>query len=73
MQPGDRVTFKYDKRICYGTVIERQFRESKNKDDKFVFVVWDKTPNTFSFYKGEIRKIRLNEEENFPKEVNNES
>jgi hypothetical protein len=69
MEPGDRVTFKMDKRIRYGTVIPYQFRTNKNKESKLIFVVWDSTPDKFYFYDVcEIRKVRKDEEEYY-KEV----
>lgn len=65
MSPGDRVTFKYDKRPTYGTVISCQFENSRN----YIFVVWDKNPDHFQFYQGEIRLVRPEEEIEFPEEV----
>lgn len=62
LKPGDRVTWKYDSRICYGTVIESQLRDSEK-----TFVVWDRYPDIFKFYDyGEIRLVRKNEEINYP-------
>ena len=63
MEPGDRVAMKYDKRFHYGTVIPGQYRNNKG----IVFVAWDENPNYFVAYRcNEVRKVRTNEEEQFP-------
>jgi hypothetical protein len=63
MNPGDRVTFKYQKGFGYGTVIPGQYRDNKG----IVFVAWDKTPTVYTGYRcNEVRKTRKNEEEEYP-------
>lgn len=64
MKPGDRVTWKYDSiKVSYGTVIEPKW---KTKNEKAIFVTWDRYPETFTMYDGEVRLVRKDEEINFP-------
>jgi hypothetical protein len=63
MNPGDRVTIKYDRRTFYGTVIPEQFKDN----EEIVFVVWDREPDYFKAYRcGEVRLVRDGEEEKYP-------
>ena len=62
MKPGTRVTWKYNTVPQYGTVIEPVFRDPKD----FIFVVWDSKPDIFHAYTCEIRRLRKNEEIEFP-------
>lgn len=64
MNPGNRVTMKYDKRFHYGTVIEPQYKESEG----LIFVIWDRDPSYFVAYSGEVRLVRKDEEKKFPEE-----